>query len=185
MKFSLLALFFSVAGILAALSLPGWSDLLLLAGPGAIASLILLVRARWPRIVRARPRADWVVVDGSNVMYWKDETPSLATVRKVVQHLRSEGLACRVFFDANVGYLVSGRYLNDRDLSRLLGVRRNRITVVPKGTPADPEILSEARKLGARVITNDRYRDWITAHPEIRTKGHLVQGEFRHGRLWL
>jgi hypothetical protein len=57
--------------------------------------------------------------------------------------------------------------------------------VVPKGTPADPTILAAARDLGAPVLTNDRYRDWAEAHPEIRTPGHLIRGGYRDGGLHL
>lgn len=39
--------------------------------------------------------------------------------------------------------------------------------------------------MGARIVTNDRYRDWAEAHPEIATPGHLIRGGWREGKLWL
>ena len=66
----------------------------LLALLSALAALILLVRApkrrsrksRAPkRRVAAGPRRS-IVVDGSNIMHWKDETPRLDTLREVVHH---------------------------------------------------------------------------------------------------
>ena len=57
--------------------------------------------------------------------------------------------------------------------------------VVDKGNPADPILLSAARDLGARVVSNDRFRDWRENHPELGNPGHLIRGGYRDGRLWL
>jgi hypothetical protein len=51
---------------------PAYADLVLLAGPMAIASLFLLVRS-W--ILRQRPPKEklrHLVIDGSNVLHWKN-----------------------------------------------------------------------------------------------------------------
>jgi len=34
-------------------------------------------------------------------------------------------------------------------------------------------------------VTNDRYRDWAEAHPEIKEPGHLIKGGYRDGKVWL
>ncbi len=193
----------SGAGVAVALLLPGWSDLLLFAVSCALASLILLIRAivtrsirsRWDVIGaerRARPglfrrllRPRWVVVDGSNVMHWKDGTPQIETLREVVQLLTALGYAPGVVFDANAGYKISGRYRHDWAFGKLLGLPEARIMVVPKGTPADPQILAAAGHLKARIVTNDRYRDWAVAHPEVNEPGQLIRGGYRDGVLWL
>ncbi|MDG3041091.1 NYN domain-containing protein [Roseicyclus marinus] len=186
----------SLGGVLAAFLLPGWSDLILLAGPAALASLWLLARAafagkpaqsgsttrrRWHTI--ARP--SWIVVDGSNVMHWQDETPRIEPLRDVLGHLDRLGFTAGVVFDANAGYLLAGKYQHDEAFGRLLGLPDDRIMVVPKGTPADPVILTSARDLGARVVTNDRYRDWADDYPEIARPGFLIRGGYRGGKLWL
>ncbi len=193
----------SAAGVAVALVLPGWSDLLLLAVPSGVASLFLLIRAivrqqphsRWDAIgteQRARPgaarrmrRPRWVVVDGSNVMHWKDGTPQIETLREVVERLTELGFAPGVVFDANAGYKISGRYQHDRALGKLLGLPEERILVVAKGTPADPKVLAAARDLGARIVSNDRFRDWAEAHPEVSEPGYLIRGGYRDGALWL
>jgi hypothetical protein len=69
--------------------------------------------------------------------------------------------------------------------SRALGLAEDRIMVVPKGTPADKYALIAARDLGAWIVTNDRFRDWAKAHPEVVTPGHLIRGDYRDGKLWL
>lgn len=175
-----LLLLVSLAGIGAALALPGWSDLVLIAGPAALASLYLLLRA-----ILTRPKRRPVILDGSNVMYWRDETPDLDTLRAVLAHVTSLGMRPGVVFDANAGYLLFGGYKHDRAFGRALGLPTDRVMVVPKGTPADPMILTAARELGAQIVTNDRYRDWVGDFPELQTPGHLIRGGITAGKVWL
>lgn len=163
-----------------AYSRPEWSDLLLIALPCLIASAILWVKA-W----HTRARRKWIVIDGSNVMHWQDGTPSIKTVRDVVDRLRAEGYSPCVVFDANAGYLLIGRYQHDRALSAQLDLPVDRVMVVPKGTPADPFILKAARDYGGQIVSRDQFRDWAEAHPEVTEPGHLVKGGYRKGQLWL
>ena len=148
----------SILGVVFAFSQPITSDLILLAGPSAIASVILLFKD---------PKA--VVIDGSNVMYWFDGTPRIEPVQDVVHHLSKLGFAPEVFFDANAGYLFAGQYLGTKPLSRLLNLPTDSVTVVPKGDVADPYILRTAHETDAIIISNDNYRDWVA---------------FRAGELW-
>lgn len=187
----------SLAALIAAFAVPGWADLVILAAPCTLAAAFLLFRQflaqpreflGQPRARAARPRTPPpppLVIDGSNVMHWRDNVADIAVVREVVVTLTSRGYAPGVAFDANAGYLISGRYMNERDLGAILGLPVSRILVVGKGTPADPVILSAARDLSARIVTNDRYRDWAAAHPEVATPGHLIRGGYRDGALWL
>ncbi len=183
----------SLAGIVAAFVLPGWRDLLLIAGPSAAASLYLFLRA--PRPAKSKrqnaprnrddaPRTQ-IILDGSNVMHWQNEVPSLHTLREVLARLIDEGFEPGVVFDANAGYRLFGTYLHDDAFSKALELPRDRVMVVPKGTPADPIILTAARDLGARIVTNDRYRDWVQDFPELAEPGQLVPGGYRDGKLWL
>lgn len=118
-------------------------------------------------------------------MHWKDGTPQIATVRRVVSYLSEQGFTVGVVFDANAGYLLSGKYQHDDTLSRALDLPESHVMVVPKGTPADPAILNIARDMKARVVTNDRFRDWAGDFPEVRKSGHLIPGSFRAGQLTL
>ena len=203
-------LLFVLSVALAAYSLfvsgPVLSDLMLLALVSGLASLILLLLGnrrktglrgdRWPtrpqtptrapsRFRRSKIPARPILVDGSNVMHWKDDVAQIATVRAVIDALSARGFHPGVIFDANVGYKIGNRYQDDAELALVLGLPEDRVLVVPKGTPADPYLLQTARDLGARVVTNDRYRDWSEAHPEVRTPGYLIRGGFRDGSLWL
>jgi hypothetical protein len=70
-----LILTLSLIGVAVALMLPGYGDLILLAGPCTIAALILLLRALVQRITAPpapEPEPNRILIDGSNVMYWRD-----------------------------------------------------------------------------------------------------------------
>ncbi len=165
------------------------SDLMLLATVAALASLFLLLRGLWAG--RRKPAAKqntpekWVLVDGSNVMHWKEGQPQLQTVREVVWALEADGCSVGVVFDASAGHKLAGRYQDDNILALQLGVPERQVFVVPKGTQADPHLLSTARKMGARVVTNDRFRDWAGQYPEVARPGFLIWGGYREGKLWL
>ena len=176
----LMLLLVSLAGVVVAFVLPGWSDLLLLAGPSALASLYLLLRA-----LLGRPKRQQVILDGSNVMHWRDGKPDIATVREVLDLAIALGLRPGVVFDANAGNLLVDEYVGDRSFARFLKLPPDQVMVVPEGTPADPTILATARDLGARVISNDRFGDWVDDFPELTTPGHLIRGGYRNGELWL
>ncbi|WP_204113106.1 NYN domain-containing protein [Shimia biformata] len=170
----------------------GWEDIQLVGGASALASLFLVIRA-WQRPKpetrpgrdKARSKTGRIIVDGSNVMYWKDNTPDLSAVREVVKELKSRGLTPGVMFDANAGHLIFGKYVHDRGFARHLGMNVNEVMVVQKGTPADPLVLQAAIEMDGRVVSNDRFRDWHSQFPDITRPGFLIRGGYDNGRLWL
>lgn len=109
----------SVAGIGAAFAVTGMSDLLLLAGPCAVASLLLLLlQSLWrKKQVAATSDLPRIVIDGSNVLYWLDNTPRIEPVRQVLARLEALGYLPGVMFDANAGHLIAGKYLDDARLA--------------------------------------------------------------------
>lgn len=118
-------------------------------------------------------------------MHWQDGAVDLAPVIAVIRHLKALGYVPGVVFDANAGWKLAGRYLHHGDLARRLGVDEEQVLVVPKGSPADPFLLQTARKFDVRIVTNDRYRDWAEAHPEVLEPGFLIKGGMRDGHVWL
>lgn len=149
----------------------------------AAAALVLLALAVLRRPKGAGRRR--VIVDGSNVLFWNGGTPALETVGAVVQDLTARGYVPGVIFDANVGYKIGTRYQDDAELAHRLGLPDDRVLVVPRGTIADTTILSAARKINAKVVTNDRYRDWVQDFPEVAEPGFLIRGGLREGRVEL
>ena len=152
---------------------------LLLSFIAAAIGIVVLIRLRQTRTPR-----NWILIDGSNVMHWKDGEPRLETLRDVVDHLARCGFTPGVVFDANVGHLLIGRYQHHHQMARHLGLPESRVMVVPKGTPADPLLLTAARDYNAQIVTNDRYRDWADSFPEVQEPGHLIRGGYRRGQLW-
>jgi hypothetical protein len=144
----------------------------------------LLLRWRTARR-RARPGRGFVVIDGSNVMHWRDSTPGLDPVIAALRLLESRGYQAGVIFDANAGHLLAGRYLHDHHFHRLLGISEDRVMVVPKGTQADPFLLSFATDMRAIIVSNDRFRDRIAGYPDLSQPGRLIRGGWRDGALWL
>ncbi|MHC9237214.1 NYN domain-containing protein [Pseudooceanicola sp. 502str34] len=170
----------AVAVALAAVTQPSMADFLIPALAAALAALVLLVAALRDRL-RRRP----VLVDGSNVMHWRKGAPSVETLRAVLGLLRRQGYRPGIVFDANAGYKLADRYMDDREMAKVLGLPANRVLVVPRGEPADPTLLRAARDMGAPVVSNDRFRDWAQAHPEVSEPGALIRGGFRDGKPWL
>lgn len=127
-----------------------------------------------------------ILVDGSNVMHWKDERPEILPVQSVIRELKRRGFTPGVVFDANAGYKLAGRYINELEFASLLDLPDSQIFVVPKGTQADPYLLDAARGFQARIVTRDRFRDWAEAHPEVTKQGFLIRGGYRDsGEFWL
>lgn len=166
---------------------PGWAaDPMLFVyvlGVLLLAILCLLLIRRRTRVPDLAGQA--ILIDGSNVMHWQDNTPSLKPLQQVVRELSILGLKPGVVFDANAGYKLEGRFLGERELAIRLGIPAAQILVVPKGSQADPYLLDTARELQARIVTNDRFRDWIADYPEVAGPGLLVSGGMREGRVWL
>ena len=176
----------SIIGTVIATSQPVWGDLVLLAGPCAIASAILLLReARvWLAGQSRRSARGAVVIDGSNVMYWWGGTPLITPVQDVVRTLKDLGFKTGVVFDANAGHLLTNAYKDDAALAAMLKLPVDQVMVVPSGSPADPFILTAAREMGAVVVSNDRYRDWADDFPEVLRRGHLIKAGYRQQELW-
>jgi hypothetical protein len=126
-----------------------------------------------------------ILVDGSNVLHWAGQGPDIETLRGVLREIDSQGLEPIVYFDANVGYLVGDRWLGPGPMSRKLGLGFHNVVIAEKGTPADPLLLDAARRSGARIVTNDRYRDWYEMYPEAAAPERAVRGWAGEGRVSL
>jgi hypothetical protein len=101
-----------------------------------------------------------VVVDGSNVAYAEEgEGPQLASIRAVCAKLEEEGLRPLVLVDARLRHTI-----DDPDGYEEM-VEDGRIRQAPAGTDADYFILSFARELDARIVSNDRFRDRASGFP--------------------
>ncbi len=151
-----------------------------------VAYALLLIRRIFGRRAR-QPVADklplnGIVVDGSNVMHWGGD-PSAKVLCRVIAHLEENGLTPFVIFDANVGYKLGDRYMDDGPMATLMGLPTKQVIVVDKGQIADEIILQFAKESGFRIVTNDRFRDWAAQYDFVKNKGRMVRGNFREGAL--
>jgi hypothetical protein len=168
-----------VAEFLAGLRMEHLTLAALVLGALVLGVIVLLV------VRRLRPAPRWIVLDGSNVMFWREDTPRIETVRAVVEYLHKAGFRPIVWFDANLGYKVAGRHMGEEEAARHLGIGAGRVRLSPSGVPADAMLLTEARTLGCPVVSNDRFRDWVEDFPEVRERGTFVRGRVEKGAVRL
>ena len=168
------------------------SDLALLGiGAGALV-IVYLLRVMWG-LRGGKPRAQpkrrgrkpsksniSVIVDGSNVMHWGGEPSEIVLVR-VILAIIAKGYEPYVIFDANVGYKLRGKYLDDAPMARLIGLPVKQVLVVEKGVVADELILQVATERGLKIVSNDRFRDWSVTYPIVRKKGQILRGTANGG----
>jgi hypothetical protein len=106
-----------------------------------------------------------VVVDGSNVAHAEEGAGAkLENIRAVCAKLEEEGFRPVVLVDARLRHSI-----DDSDGYEAM-VDDGQIRQAPAGTDADYFILSFARELDARVVSNDRFRDRASAFPEVRDR---------------
>jgi hypothetical protein len=102
-----------------------------------------------------------VLVDGSNVAHSTEgEQAQLANILAVRQKLTEEGLEPVVVVDAALRHQIDDRAGYEQLVDQ--GVVRQ----APAGTDADYFILSFARELDARIVSNDRFRDRLSDFPD-------------------
>ena len=102
-----------------------------------------------------------VLVDGSNVAHSTEgEQAKLANIVAVRDKLSKEGFDPVVVVDAALRHQI-----DDRDGYEQL-VDQGVVRQAPAGTDADYFILSFARELDARIVSNDRFRDRMKDFPE-------------------
>jgi hypothetical protein len=158
-------------------------DYLLLMPILGVAVLVILVQRAFRPKAAEPAKGRRIVVDGSNVMHWGVEVPSLGVLSRVLGELVKAEFVPVVFFDANVGYKVSGQHMDEAELAGLLGVKPAQVHISPSGSPADPLLLDYATRNGLRVVSNDRFRDWSVKFRRVGTKGFLIHGRYAEGRV--
>lgn len=156
------------------------SNLTAIAILGVVLLLVFLWLQRGPRPT-VQPKRRQIAVDGTNVLFWRDEMAQLATLQIVLKRLRHDGFDPVVFLDASSRHHIGDKSLNERKFAQVLGLNQNRIMVVPKGTEADGFILEYAGQQKLAVVSNDRFRDRPVEARNVR----LVKGHFQGNKLVL
>ena len=102
-----------------------------------------------------------VLVDGSNVAHSTEgEKAQLANIVAMREKMQEEGFDPVVVVDAALRHQIDDTAGYERLVES--GVVRQ----APAGTDADYFLLSFARELDARIVSNDRFRDRLDAFPD-------------------
>jgi hypothetical protein len=105
------------------------------------------------------------IIDGSNVAYSiEGQQPCLRNIELVRDKMVASGFEVVIVVDAALRHRIDegNRY------ERLID--NGEIRQAPAGTDADYFILRFARELGARIVSNDRFRDREKSFPEARDR---------------
>jgi hypothetical protein len=102
-----------------------------------------------------------VLVDGSNVAHSTEgERAQLANIIAMREKMTEEGFEPVVVVDAALRHQID----DAAGYERL--VESGAVRQAPAGTDADYFLLSFARELDARIVSNDRFRDRLNAFPD-------------------
>jgi len=102
-----------------------------------------------------------VLVDGSNVAHSTEgEKAQLANIVAMRAKMQEEGFDPVVVVDAALRHQID----DPAGFERL--VESGVVRQAPAGTDADYFLLSFARELDARIVSNDRFRDRLSAFPD-------------------
>lgn len=118
-----------------------------------------------------------VIIDGANVAYEERSAggkPKLSNLLRVRGELEERGLEAVIIVDASLKYDI-----DDQSQLETL-IRSQQVRQVPAGTDADYFIIQFADQFNARVVTNDRYKDYLEQYPWItdrRLPYMIVEGE--------
>ena len=106
-----------------------------------------------------------VLVDAANVAHFTEgPTARLANIRLVTDKLTEEGFRPLIVADAALRHQIDDKAAYEKLIED--GV----VKQAPAGTDADYFILSFAREMKARILTNDRFRDRAAEFAEERDR---------------
>jgi hypothetical protein len=106
-----------------------------------------------------------VLVDASNVAHATEGGEArLRNIKLVEQKLREEGLEPIVVADAALRHQIDDKAAYEKLIDD------GKVHQAPAGTDADYFILSFAREMDARILTNDRFRDRAKDFPKERNR---------------
>jgi hypothetical protein len=131
---------------------------------------------------------EMIVIDGANVAYEEKSAggkPKLSNLLKVRRELEERGFEAVILVDASLKYDI-----DDQSQLETL-IQSQQVRQVPAGTDADFFIIQLAGQLDARVVTNDRYKDYVEQYPWISerrlpymiVKGEVVLYEAQEGEI--
>lgn len=121
-----------------------------------------------------------VFIDALNLAYWCGRKPSLRVPLAVAIHLLTRNRQAQLYFDAS----ARRRLADESELYSKLVQFPVCCVVVPKGIPADREILKQANRHNALILSRDKFRDHRKRFRRlIDDPTRLVSGNVHNDRL--
>lgn len=114
-----------------------------------------------------------ILVDGSNVLFWRAEQAHRDVPMLVVTALKARRFTPVLYFDNSVY-----RHLGADDLASLAASVE--VIVVPQGTPADALLLEACACGRIQIVSCDRFQAWREDHPGLR-RNWRVSGRIEKG----
>src|ERR1044072_6513928 len=118
-----------------------------------------------------------IVIDGANVAYEERSAggkPKLSNLLRVRGELEERGLEAVIIVDASLKFDI------DDQSQREALIQSQQARQVPAVTEAGYVIIQFVEQFNARVVTNDRYKDYLDQYPWItdrRLPYMIVEGE--------
>ena len=129
-----------------------------------------------PELMIDIPTKPKLILDGSNVATQTEisrkKVTSLELLKSCKRAIVSEypGHELIIIVDATFKFYLPENEVNEYETLVLKG----EITPAPGGVVADSIILKSATRNNARVITKDRYRDWVKTYPIVNEAGRII-----------
>lgn len=114
-----------------------------------------------------------ILVDGSNILFWRECSAQADVPERVVRALIARRFAPVVYFDNSIG-----RHMRQGALEDLQALAQ--VIVAPARTPADALLLAACGNGRRQIISNDRFRAWRGDHPQLQSRW-LVTGRIGKG----
>ncbi len=117
-----------------------------------------------------------ILMDGSNVLFWRGGHVAPQMPEMVAKTLRARRFDPVIYFDNSIGRHMPQGLLDLLD-------DQFEMIITPRGTQAD-ELLLDACALGrCQIVSNDRFRGWRELHPQLRMDWLVTGSVGKGGRV--
>ncbi|MCX7567852.1 hypothetical protein OS189_16020 [Sulfitobacter sp. F26169L] len=117
-----------------------------------------------------------ILVDGSNVLYWRGGQADVAAPEMVVAALTARRFSPVIYFDNSIRL-----YADQATLNRLETLAP--VIIAPGGTQADALLLGDCGQGRIQIVSNDRFRTWRAEHPRLRGDWLVTGSIAKRGRV--
>lgn len=114
-----------------------------------------------------------ILVDGSNVLFWRAGQAQRDVPMLVVAALKARRFVPVIYFDQSIH-----QHLSDGDLTFLADAAQ--VIIAPSGTPADALLLDASAQGRIQIVSCDKFREWRSNHRQLR-RDWLVSGRVGKG----